>query len=219
MDPHPCALELGLRFGLSGEQVLQCHCPAHLKQEGSKEGYSILGESCCFLFPPVPTPLQPVLHPKVTCSIQEHITSSCHNQFLLHPIIFKQSKSRVLFENSCKDSGTAEIVAVAEMWERGRQRKCRRGAEELPCDSITELPVWDLQERASKLLRLGAKPKGIDSLPLLVLSFPLFVYFNVFLLNLAHNSVFPHPSEAQSLVRTQAGPVALRLQVVALTSS
>lgn len=176
--------------------MLQWHCPAYLQQEGIRGGYRVLGESCCFLFLPVPTPFQPLFHPKVT-------RSPSNDQFLSHPVIYKSSKPRVLFDNSYKGTGRLEIVAVGEMWERGRQRKCRRGAEELPCDSITELPKWDLQERGSNFPRLGAKPNGIESLSLMVLSFFLFSYFNVFPLNLAHNSVFPHPSGAQSLVRTQ----------------
>lgn len=48
-----------------------------------------------------------------------------------------------------------------------QQLECGKGrgraGEELR--SSTELPDWDLQGRTSKLLRLGAKPEGIEALP------------------------------------------------------
>lgn len=143
----PLCPEWGWVWAVWG-QMLQCHCPAQL--QGMGEGYRDLGESCCFLLLPVPTPFQPVLHPKVT--------SPGHDQFLSHPTIYKSSKPGVLFGNSYKDSGRAEILAVAGMWGRGRQR-----GEEL--SSSTELPGWDLQGKTSRSLRLGAKPKGIDAVP------------------------------------------------------
>lgn len=90
---------------------------AHL--QGMGEGYRDLGESC-FLLLPVSSPFQPVVHPKVT--------SPSHDQFLSHPISYTSSKPGVLFGNSCKDTGRAEITAAAGMWER--QRQGRRGAEE-----------------------------------------------------------------------------------------
>lgn len=157
-----------------------------------------LGESCCFLFLPIPTPFQPLSHPKVT-------RSPSNDQFLSLPIIYKSSKPRVLFENSCKDTGKVEIVAVAEMWERGRQRKCRRGAEKLPCDSITELPDWDLQERARKLLGAGSKTEWDLNGSVL---FSLFL-LQCFPSELGTRFCFPTPFWSRELGQS-LGPVALR---------